>query len=83
MKAALVIGTAIFFSAITPTTTVLAASCSSLAEACLRHEAAMGKNAAARCNPAKRACLRRCKAGKAAYFVGPSTGRAYPADTCK
>jgi hypothetical protein len=59
-----------------------AASCSDHANACVKHETALGKSAS-RCAAPKRACLAACRQGKPAAFVGPSTGTAFPATECR
>jgi len=59
----------------------LAVSCSSHFQACVRNEGALGKPVA-RCDAPLQRCLAACKKGKPAVFVGPSSGRAFPASEC-
>jgi len=61
--------------------TAWAASCTDHYDACVRNETRIGK-AASRCERPLRACLAACRANKPAFFVGPSTGRKFPASTC-
>jgi hypothetical protein len=68
------------FAAISPGT-AFAASCTQHFQACQRNEGAMGKPAA-RCDAPLKRCLAACKAGKPGVFVGPSSGRGFPASEC-
>lgn len=82
MKRLLTFSAAIVVVSQISTTPVWAVSCTAHYQACMNNEAQMGKNAAARCGPNLKKCLAACKAGKPAVFIGPSTGRAFPASEC-